>query len=141
MWTHHLSPRFVETDALGHINNTVLPVWFEDARTPLFRLFTPDLDINNWHLIIAKIEVEFVGELFYGKDVEIRTYLTKLGNSSMVIAHEAWQEGRMGARGSAVMASCASSSALSKSRSFIDAPALRRCSSMSGLVRVSVPTE
>lgn len=103
MWTHHLSPRFVETDALGHINNTVLPVWFEDARTPLFRLFTPDLDINNWHLIIAKIEVEFVGELFYGKDVEIRTYLTKLGNSSMVIAHEAWQEGRMGARGSAVM--------------------------------------
>ncbi len=103
MWTHHLSPRFVETDALGHINNTVLPVWFEDARTPLFRLFTPDLDINNWHLIIAKIEVEFVGELFYGKDVEIRTYLTKLGNSSMMIAHEAWQEGRIGARGSAVM--------------------------------------
>ncbi|MCD8523192.1 MAG: acyl-CoA thioesterase [Saccharospirillaceae bacterium] len=103
MWTHHVSPRFVETDALGHINNTVLPVWFEDARTPLFRLFTPDLDINNWHLIIAKIEVEFVGELFYGKEVEIRTYITRLGNSSMVIAHEAWQEGRMGARGSAVM--------------------------------------
>ena len=103
MWSLTLSPRFSDTDALGHINNTVLPVWFEDARTPIFRLFTPDLNPKDWHLIIAKIEVEFVGELFYGKDIEIRTSLTKLGNSSMIIAHEAWQEGRLGARGSTVM--------------------------------------
>lgn len=103
MWTLHLNPRFSETDALGHINNTVLPVWFEEARTPLFRLFTPDLDINNWHLIIARIEVEFVGELFYGKEVEVRTFLSKIGNSSMTIQHEVWQDGHLGARGSAVM--------------------------------------
>ncbi|WP_430461733.1 acyl-CoA thioesterase [Thalassolituus sp. LLYu03] len=103
MWSLTLQPRFGETDALGHINNTVLPVWFEDARTPLFRLFTPDLNPQDWHLIIAKIEVEFVGELFYGREVEVRTYLSKLGNSSMTIAHEAWQDGRLGARGTAVM--------------------------------------
>lgn len=103
MWSLTINPRFGETDALGHINNTVLPVWFEEARTPLFRLFTPDLDPQDWHLIIARIDVEFVGELFYGKEVEIRTYLSKLGNSSMTINHEAWQDGRLGARGSAVM--------------------------------------
>ena len=103
MWTLTISPRFGETDALGHINNTVLPVWFEDARTPAFRLFTPDLNPKDWHLIIARIEVEFAGELFYGRDVEIRTYIQKLGNSSMTIAHEAWQDGRLGARGTAVM--------------------------------------
>lgn len=103
MWTLHINPRFGETDALGHINNTVLPVWFEEARTPLFRLFTPDLDPQDWHLIIAKIDVEYVGELFYGREVEIRTFISKLGNSSMTIHHEAWQDGRMGARGSAVM--------------------------------------
>ena len=27
-----VSPRFAETDALGHINNTVIPVWFEQGR-------------------------------------------------------------------------------------------------------------
>lgn len=103
MWINTLEPRFVETDALGHINNTVLPVWFEDARTPLFEMFCPGMDPNNWHLIIAKIEVDFLGELFYGKTVEIRTYMKKIGNSSMVIGHEAWQEGEMRAEGSAIM--------------------------------------
>ena len=88
MWTLTISPRFGDTDALGHINNTVLPVWFEEGRTPVFRMFTPDLNPQDWHLIIAKIEVEYLGELFYGRDIELRTYIQKLGNSSMTIAHE-----------------------------------------------------
>ena len=61
MFSETLMPRFSETDALGHINNTALPVWFEAARTPFFRFFTPDLDCNKWKLIVAKIEVEFKG--------------------------------------------------------------------------------
>lgn len=103
MWTNTLNPRFVETDALGHVNNTVLPAWFEDSRTPIFELFCPGMDVNNWHLIIAKIEVEFLAEIYYGKPVEIRTYMNKVGNSSMVVGHEAWQEGNKVATGSAVM--------------------------------------
>ncbi|MAK89683.1 MAG: thioesterase [Oceanospirillaceae bacterium] len=103
MWTLTISPRFGDTDALGHINNTVLPVWFEEGRTPVFRMFTPDLNPQDWHLIIAKIEVEYLGELFYGRDIELRTYIQKLGNSSMTIAHEAWQDGKLGAKGCAIM--------------------------------------
>lgn len=103
MWINTLEPKFAETDALGHVNNTVLPVWFEDARTPIFRLFTPDLNPQDWHLIIARIDVDFLGELFYGQSVEIRTGMKKIGNSSMVINHEAWQNGEIKARGSAVM--------------------------------------
>ncbi len=48
MFTHKFSPSFTDTDALGHINNTRLPVWFERARNDLFRLFTPDLDPKKW---------------------------------------------------------------------------------------------
>ncbi len=103
MWTNTLQPRFSETDALGHVNNTVLPVWFEDSRTPLFELFCPGMDVNNWHLIIAKIDVEFLAEIYFGKAVEIRTFMTKIGSSSMVVGHEAWQEGKLAAKGSAVM--------------------------------------
>lgn len=103
MWTNIVEPRFSETDALGHINNTVLPIWFEEARTPIFEMFCPGLDPQNWHLIIAKIDVEFLGELFYGKTIEIRTFMKKIGNSSMVIGHEAWQDGEKRAQGSAVM--------------------------------------
>ncbi|WP_062264115.1 acyl-CoA thioesterase [Endozoicomonas arenosclerae] len=103
MYLHKISPRFCETDALGHINNTVLPVWFEQAREPIFRLFSPELDTQTWRLIIARIEVEFTAQLKYGADVEIRTCLEKVGNSSMYIHHEAWQKDTLAARGKAVL--------------------------------------
>lgn len=36
MFTLSLTPRFYETDAFGHINNTVITGWFETAREPVF---------------------------------------------------------------------------------------------------------
>ncbi|WP_281645150.1 thioesterase family protein [Parendozoicomonas sp. Alg238-R29] len=105
MYKEIISPRFFETDALGHINNTVVPVWFEKAREPIFQLFTPDMDVNKWKLIIARITVDFLAEIHYGtdKDVEIRTGLVKIGNSSMTIRQEVWQQEKCCARGDAVM--------------------------------------
>lgn len=103
MWTNTLQPRFSETDALGHVNNTVLPVWFEESRSPIFELFCPGMNVNDWHLIIAKIDVEFLAETYYGKEVEVRTSIKKLGNTSMTVNHQAWQEGKMVARGTAVV--------------------------------------
>ncbi|QJQ96856.1 MULTISPECIES: thioesterase family protein [Halomonadaceae] len=103
MYTHHLDPAFSDTDALGHINNTHLPVWFEQARTDIFRLFTPDLDPRQWRLILARYDVEFRAELYYGQHVEIRTYLTRLGTSSFTVTQEAWQNHTLAAFGNTVM--------------------------------------
>ena len=98
-----VSPRFGDLDGLRHVNNAVLPVWFERARNPLFRLFTPDLDLEKWRLIMARIEVDFVGQLVYGHDVEIRTWVARIGTTSFTAAHEAWQRGALGAKGRAVV--------------------------------------
>ncbi|AOT09817.1 acyl-CoA thioesterase [Pseudoalteromonas luteoviolacea] len=103
MLTEKIKPRFSETDVLGHINNTVLPVWFEAARVPIFKIFTPDLNPHNWKLIVAKVEVVFKGELFYGQEVEVKTMIEKLGNSSFVILQQAWQHGECCAEGRTVM--------------------------------------
>ncbi|MDX3775584.1 thioesterase family protein [Chromatiaceae bacterium AAb-1] len=86
-----VQPRFSETDALGHINNTVFPVWFEAARTPLFRIFTPDLNVQQWKLIIARVSIDYHGETHYGQQVEVRTWVSRIGNSSFEIYQEAWQ--------------------------------------------------
>ncbi len=39
--------RFYETDALAHVSNTVLAGWFESARMPVFKMFSPELDLKN----------------------------------------------------------------------------------------------
>lgn len=103
MLSEKLMPRFSETDVLGHINNTALPVWFEAARVPIFKIFTPDLDPKQWKLIVAKVEVTFKGELFYGQEVEIKTAIERIGSSSFVILQQAWQHGACCAEGKTVM--------------------------------------
>ena len=103
MFRYLLTPGFTDTDALGHINNTRLPVWFELARNDVFRIFTPDLNPKKWELILARIEVDFVGELFYGQDVEIRTFIERIGSSSFTVGQEAWQNGELGAKGQAIL--------------------------------------
>lgn len=103
MFSEKLMPRFNETDALGHINNTVLPAWFEAARAPFFRFFTPDLNCNNWKLIVAKIEVEFRDELFYAQEVTIESSIERIGNSSFVIRQEVYQHDSLCAVGFATM--------------------------------------
>ncbi len=96
-------PRFSDTDALGHINNTMVPVWFEGARDDVFKWFTPDLDLSQWKLILAKIDVTFHGQMFYEYDMEVRTYIGRIGGSSFDVYQELWQQNELRASGTAVM--------------------------------------
>lgn len=34
-----ITPRFSETDMLGHISNTAMPVWLEGAREGFFAVY------------------------------------------------------------------------------------------------------
>ncbi len=102
MFRMTVTPRFYETDALGHINNTVMSGWFEASREPVFRLFNPELNLDKWNLILAKVEVDYVAQTHYGHDVLLLTGIEKIGNSSFVVAQEAWQNDRLVAKGRAV---------------------------------------
>ena len=105
MFTTTVTPRFGDTDGLRHINNVALVEWFEVARNPIFRIFTPDLDLSydKWKLILVRTEFDYIGQMHYGKDVEIKSYITKIGNTSLTIGHEAWQDDMLKARGKAVI--------------------------------------
>ena len=91
MFTTTITPRFAETDALGHINNTVIPVWFESGRSDIFKIFNPTQDLTHWNLIIAKIEVNYLSQTSYPTPVEIRTHISKVGNSSFTVFQEVFQ--------------------------------------------------
>ena len=103
MFELQIEPRFCETDGLGHINNTVLPVWFAEARRPVFEIFMDKPGLDNWNLILRRFEVDFEGELFWGEAVTVRTGIGRIGTTSVRIEQEAWQRGRLCARGRAVL--------------------------------------
>lgn len=105
MWTITVSPRFGDTDALGHITNTVIAAWFELGRNGVFRIFEPDLNFSceTWPLIMAHTDFDFVAEMYFQYDIEIRTSISRIGSKSFTCYHEAWQQGRLCAKGNAVL--------------------------------------
>ena len=103
MFSKIVTPRFGDVDGLRHINNTMLPVWFELGREPLFRYFNPDMRLENWNLIMAHIDVDYLVPMALGSDIEIRTTISKIGRTSFTVYQEAWQADTLSAKGSAVV--------------------------------------
>jgi len=93
MFTFQIQPRLSETDGLKHISNTVLPVWFEEARRDLFMLFNPTMDLENWDLIIKKFEIEIFNRIKHTEKVTIETVIEYIGSSSLIVGQRAFQSG------------------------------------------------
>jgi len=105
VFTITVQPRFGDLDALGHINNTVPSFWFETGRTQVLKIFDPELTVNkkNFPLIMAHIDFDFIDQLYLKYEVEIRTWISRIGTKSFTVTHEAWQEGRLCVKGNAVI--------------------------------------
>ena len=103
MFRTRIHPRFCDTDALGHIGNTVVPVWLLEGRESLLKLFVPDNDFRKASLVVVRTEIDFLAELRFGADVEVTTALEKIGNSSLVVLQEILQNGATRCRARTVM--------------------------------------
>ena len=103
MFTSKIQPRFSDLDGLGHVNNTKVPVWFEEARAPFIQFFNPNYDLKIWDIIIAHISVDFVEQIYLHNPVEIKSWVQKIGNSSFNLYHEAWQNNELKAKGNDVI--------------------------------------
>lgn len=94
-----------DTDSLGHVNNTSLPLWFETSRNSIYKIFNPNMELNpkTWNLIMVHTEFDYLDQIFYGIDVEVRTYIEKIGNTSFTVFQEAWQNGILRGTGRAIL--------------------------------------
>ncbi|MFL0809273.1 MAG: acyl-CoA thioesterase [Agarilytica sp.] len=98
-----IQPRFSETDAMTHIGNTVLPVWFEEARAPIFDKLLPGMKLEEWAFILAHIDVDFHQQTHLASPVNVKVGVSKIGSKSFTVYHEAWQNGVKTASGNAVI--------------------------------------
>ncbi len=102
MFVTTIQPRFSETDAVGHINNTVPPSWLEFGRTELFNLFFTGRNYTEWPLIVKTYTLTFEREMHYGEDVRIECSVSKIGRTSLVLKEQIFQGGELCLDGSVV---------------------------------------
>jgi acyl-CoA thioester hydrolase len=105
MFSITVSPRFGDIDCLGHVNNTVPAIWFEMGRTQFLKIFDPELtlDKKNFPLMVAHTDYDFTRQMYFRYDIEIRTWVSRIGTKSFTVHQEAWQEGRLCVKGNAVI--------------------------------------
>ena len=99
MFSTHITPRVSETDAAGHINNTVAPIWLEAGRKDIFRICTPDLSFRDWHLALAAMTLDYVAQIFWEHPAQVRTWVQRIGTKSFTLYEEIWQGERMCVKG------------------------------------------
>jgi len=105
MFSITVYPRFGDLDALRHVNNAVPSIWFESGRTPILKIFDPELTVDRktFPLIIAHIDYDYLSQVFLRYEVEIKTWISRIGTKSFTVSHEAWQNGHLCVKGTAVI--------------------------------------
>ena len=85
-----------DMDGFGHVNNIIYLKWCETSRIELFRSIW-EYKIGNMEEvlerggtgpILANFNMDYKHPVKYPDEIEIQTYLTHIGNSSMGIGHE-----------------------------------------------------
>lgn len=96
--------RYSDCDPQGHVNNVVFTTFVETGRCDLLAAgFGTAWQEAGSYIVIARLELDYVGEIFWPGRVEIGTGVTKLGNSSFQLEQAVFQEGRLVAKARSVL--------------------------------------
>lgn len=83
--------RFSETDLYGHVNNTSVFVYFEEARIEYLQalgLFN-DLDKEKHGFVVADLQCDYLQQMFFNEMIQFHVKVETLGTSSCDIHYMA----------------------------------------------------
>lgn len=88
--------RYGDCDPQGHVNNVIFMSFLETGRCEMLEAGFGD----SWRkagsfIVIARLELDYVAEIFWPGRVEIGTIVSKLGNSSFQIDQAMFQGERL----------------------------------------------
>lgn len=84
-----ITPRFCDTDAMGHINNTAVTQWLEMGRMDFMFNHMSKLPTT----MVRRIELDYEREMNFTEQAIIRTGVEKTGSTSLTLRQEIWQKG------------------------------------------------
>ena len=77
--------RFADLDALGHVNNNAIGVYFESGRVAIMEACGGFQADTPWTVVLARSLIEFKAEMLYPGTARIGVRVLKLGNTSVVL--------------------------------------------------------
>ena len=88
-----LSPRFRDTDAMGHINNAVYVTYLEVGRQEYWKRISQVQDYRRVPFILAHVTIDFRSEALVNEVLEIATRCEWIGTRSFAFAYEIREPG------------------------------------------------
>lgn len=96
--------RYGDCDPQGHVNNVVFMSFLETGRCEMLDAgFGDSWRSGGGFIVIARLELDYVAEIFWPGRVEIGTVISKLGNSSFQIEQAMFQGERLVGKAKSVL--------------------------------------
>ena len=78
-----IKARFMDIDALHHVNNARYLNFLEEARIDYCKeVLDLRFDINQFNILVARVEIDFIQAILYHETFKISTRISKIGNKS-----------------------------------------------------------
>lgn len=85
--------RYQDLDPLGHVNNSAMPLFFEQARTEFFEPLLRGEGRSGLDTVIARVIVDYLSEILYPGSVDIGMTCTRIGTKAFTLAHGVFTKG------------------------------------------------
>jgi len=95
--------RYCDTDAQGHINNVAFSVFCETGRTQFLLEPGRPLTPPGTFMVIARLVLDFIGEIHWPGEVRIGTGVTRIGRTSFHLGQAVFVEDRCVAAADSVL--------------------------------------
>jgi acyl-CoA thioester hydrolase len=101
---HWVQLRWSDPDAYGHVNHARALSLLEDARLAMAAGSPTTAPGRQPEVILARLEVDYLRQLYHRVDerLRVRSWVARLGRSSLTIRHELEQDGQVAIRSDAV---------------------------------------
>lgn len=101
---HLVQLRWSDPDSYGHVNHARALSLLEDARLAWAADMAPTADGRQPDVILARLEVDYLRQLYYraGERLCVRSWITRIGTTSITIGQELIQDDEVAIRVHAV---------------------------------------
>ena len=94
---HAVDVRYNDLDTFGHVNNAIYATYCEEARVAYIAEVLGIENIDEFPAVVASLNVDFRSSVTEPTSVDVRVWVSRLGDSSMTMHYEIEQDGRLAA--------------------------------------------